>query len=153
YVARRGGQWEQSEAFFNQAERLDPRNINLLSQHALSYVLLRRFPEALHKLDQVLNITPDNVETVALKASIAQAEDDLPRASALLGSLYPAADHTAALETQVYQAILERRTDQIISRLKLILPRHETAMGYFNEKVRFWFAWAQQVGGDHAAAR
>ncbi len=109
YVARRGGQWEQSEAFFNQAERLDPRNVNLLSQHALSYVLLRRFPEALHKLDQVLNITPDDVETVALKGSIAQAEDDLPRASALLGSLYPAADHTAALETQVYQAILERQ--------------------------------------------
>jgi tetratricopeptide (TPR) repeat protein len=57
YVARRGGQWEQSESFFNQAERLDPRNVNLLSQHALSYILLRRFPEALGKLDQVLNIT------------------------------------------------------------------------------------------------
>ncbi|PYS45060.1 MAG: hypothetical protein DMF71_01290 [Acidobacteria bacterium] len=128
YVARRGGQWEQSEAFFNQAERLDPRNVNLLSQHALSYVLLRRFPEALHKLDQVLNITPDDVETVALKASIAQAEDDLPRASALLGSLYPAADHTAALETQVYQAILERRTDQIISRLKEILASPDPAI-------------------------
>ena len=121
YVARRGGQWEQSESFFNQAERLDPRNVNLLSQHALSYLLLRRFPEALRKLDQVLNITPDDVDTVALKASIAQAEGDLPRASALLGSLHPAADNTAALETQVYQAILERRPDQIISRLKEIL--------------------------------
>jgi TolB-like protein/class 3 adenylate cyclase/Flp pilus assembly protein TadD len=153
YVARRGGQWEQSESFFNQAERLDPRNVNLLSQHALSYVLLRRFPEALHKLDQVLNITPDDVETVALKGSIAQAEDDLPRASALLGSLHPAADHTAALETQVYQAILERRPDQIISRLKEILARPDPAMGYFNGELRFWLGWAQQVGGDHAAAQ
>jgi serine/threonine protein kinase/TolB-like protein/Tfp pilus assembly protein PilF len=153
YVARRGGQWEQSEAFFNQAERLDPRNVNLLGQHALSYVLLRRFPEALHKLDQVLNITPDDVETVALKGSIAQAEDDLPRASAILGSLLPAADHTAALETQVYQAILERQTDQIISRLKEILARPDPAMGYFNGELRFWLGWAQQVGGDHAAAQ
>ena len=153
YVARRGGQWEQSESFFNQAERLDPRNVNLLSQHALSYVLLRRFPEALHKLDQVLNITPDDVETVALKGSIAQAEDDLPRASALLGSLHPAADHTAALETQVYQAILERRPDQIISRLKEMLARPDPAMGYFNGELRFWVGWAQQVGGDHAAAQ
>src|SRR5438034_5922876 len=59
YVARRGGQWEQSESFFSQAEQLDPRNVNLFSQHALSYILLRRFPEALRKLDQVLNITPD----------------------------------------------------------------------------------------------
>jgi TolB-like protein/Tfp pilus assembly protein PilF len=153
YVARRGGQWEQSELFFNQAERLDPRNVNLLSQHALSYILLRRFSEALGKLDQVLNITPDDVDTLALKASIAQAEGDLSRASAILGPLHPAADNTAALETQVYQAILERRPEQMISRLKEILARPDPAMGYFNGELRFWLGWAQQVGGDHAAAQ
>ena len=153
YVARREGQWEQSESFFNQAEQLDPRNVSLLSQHALSYILLRRFPEALRKLDQVLNITPDDVDTLALKASIAQAEGDLPRASAILGPLHPVADNTAALETQVYQAILERRTDQIITRLNEILARPDPAMGYFNGELRFWLGWAQQVGGDHAAAQ
>jgi TolB-like protein len=153
YVARREGQWEQSELFFNQAERLDPRNVNLLSQHALSYMLLRRFPEALGKLDQVLNITPDDVDTLALKASIAQAEGDLPRAFAILGPLHPAADNTAALETQVYQAILERRPEQMISRLKEILARPDPAMGYFNGELRFWLGWAQQVGGDYAAAQ
>jgi TolB-like protein len=153
YVARRGGQWEQSESFFNQAERLDPRNVTLLSQHALSYILLRRFPEALLKLDQVLNITPDDVDTLALKASIAQAEGDLPRASAILGPLHPAADNTAALETQVYQAILERRPDQIIVRLKEILARPDPAMGYFNGELRFWLGWAQEVAGDHVAAQ
>jgi serine/threonine protein kinase/TolB-like protein len=153
YVARKRGQWEQSESFFNQAERLDPRNVNLLSQHALSYMLLRRFPEALGKLDQVLNITPDDVDTLALKASIAQAEGDLPRASAILGPLHPAADNTAALETQVYQAILERRPEQMISRLKEILATPDPAMGYFNGELRFWLGWTQQVGGDHAAAQ
>ena len=30
---------------------------------------LRRFPEALRKLDQVLNITPDDVDTLAIKAT------------------------------------------------------------------------------------
>jgi tetratricopeptide (TPR) repeat protein len=153
YVARRGGQWEQSESFFNQAERLDPRNVHLLTQHALSYLLLRRFPEAQRKLEQVLNITPDDVDTLALKGSIAQAEGDLPRASALLAPLHPAADNTAALETQVYQAILERRPDQIIARLKEILATPNPAMGYFNGELRFWLGWAQQVGGDQAAAQ
>ena len=38
YVARRRGQWDRSEAYFNEAERLDPRNVYLLSQHALSYI-------------------------------------------------------------------------------------------------------------------
>jgi len=78
YVERRRGQWERSESSFNEAERLDPRNVNLLSQQALSYMFLRRFPEALRKLDQVLNITPDDADAVATKAAIAQAEGDLP---------------------------------------------------------------------------
>src|SRR5207248_1218545 len=34
YVARRRGQWDRSESFFNEAERLDPRNVNILTQHA-----------------------------------------------------------------------------------------------------------------------
>ena len=152
YVARRGGQWDQSEAFFNQAERLDPRNVNLLSQHALSYLLLRRFPDALRKLDQVLDVTPDDVDTIALKASIAQAEGDLPRASALLGPLHPAAENTVALETQVYQAILERRPAPIIPRLKEILTTPDTGLGYFGGELRFWLGWAQGVAGDDAAA-
>src|SRR5262249_39525620 len=37
YVTRRRGQWERSEAYFNEAERLDPRNANLLFQHSGSY--------------------------------------------------------------------------------------------------------------------
>src|SRR5882724_383792 len=138
YVARRRGQWNQSESYFNEAERLDPRNVNLLSQHALSYIALRRFPEALRKLDQVLNITLDDLDTLATKAAIAQAEGDLPRASALLAPLHPAADETAALGTQVYQAILERRPAQMISRLKEILARPDPALGYVNGELRLW---------------
>ena len=38
YVARRRGQWDRSESYFNEAERLDPRNVYLLTQHALSYI-------------------------------------------------------------------------------------------------------------------
>src|SRR5207249_1589980 len=153
YVARRRGQWDRSESFFNEAERLDPRNVNLLSQHSLSYMALRRFPEALQKLDQVLNITPDDVDTVALKAAIAQAEGDLPRASALLAPLHPNADDVNALETQVYQAILERRPAQIIPRLKEILAKPDLALGFVNGELRFWLGWAQDVAGDHAAAK
>jgi Tfp pilus assembly protein PilF len=82
YVERRRGQWDRSEAYFNEAERLDPRNAYMLNQHAQSYLCLRRFPEALRKLDQVLNITPDDVDTIVFKGVIAQAEGDLARAAA-----------------------------------------------------------------------
>jgi TolB-like protein/class 3 adenylate cyclase/Tfp pilus assembly protein PilF len=153
YVARRRGQWDRSESYFNEAERLDPRNVFLLTQHALSYVCLRRFPEALRKFDQVLDITPDDVDTLSEKAAIAQAEGDLPQASALLAPLRPAADDNQALETQVYQAILERRPAQIIPRLKEMLAKPDPALGYLNGELRFWLGWAQEVAGDHAAAQ
>jgi TolB-like protein/class 3 adenylate cyclase/Tfp pilus assembly protein PilF len=153
YVARRRGQWDRSESYFNEAERLDPRNVFLLTQHAGSYILLRRFPEALRKLDQVLNITPDDLDTLVQKAAIAQAEGDLPRAATLLAPLHPNADDTTALETQVYQAILERGPALIIPRLKEILAKPDPALGYFNGQLRFWLGWAQEAAGDHAAAQ
>src|SRR5437870_3273764 len=86
YVARRRGQWDRSESYFNEAERLDPRNVSILEQHALSYMVLRRFPEALRKFDQVLDITPDDLETIALKAAIAEAQGALPRSAAPVGT-------------------------------------------------------------------
>jgi tetratricopeptide (TPR) repeat protein len=152
YVARRRGQWDRSEAYFKEAERLDPRSERLLTTLASSYICLRRFPEALRKLDQVLNITPDDVDTLGLKAAIAQAEGDLPRASAILAPLHPAGA-VPALETQVYQAILERRPTQIIPRLKEILAKPDPALGGYNGHLRFYLGWTQEVAGDHAAAQ
>ena len=67
YVARRRGQWDKSESYFNEAERLDPRNVDAAHPARASYIDLRRFPEALRKLDQVLNITPDDVDTLATR--------------------------------------------------------------------------------------
>ena len=153
YVARRRGEWDLSESYFKEAERLDPRNVYLLSSQAGSYIMLRRFPEALRKLEQVLNITPDDVDTIVTKAGIAQAEGDLPRASALLAPLRPAADLHHALQTQVYQAILERRPAEIIPRLKEILAQPNPALGFYNGELRFYLGWAQEVAGDQAAAQ
>jgi serine/threonine protein kinase/tetratricopeptide (TPR) repeat protein len=152
YVTRRRGQWDRSESYFNEAERLDPRDVDLLTQRAISYVCLRRFPEALRKVDQVLDITPDDVDTLAFKAGIAQAQGDLPGAAALLAPLRPPADLTQALETQVYQAILEHRPAQMIPRLNEILAKPDPVLGFYNGELRFWLGWAQEVTGDHAAA-
>ncbi|HST30139.1 MAG TPA: adenylate/guanylate cyclase domain-containing protein [Chthoniobacterales bacterium] len=153
YVERRRGQWDRSESYFNEAERLDPRSVRLLSQHALLYLDTRRFPEALRKLDQILNITPDDPDTLVFKANIAQAEGDLQRASALLGPLHPNADNVAAVETQVYQAILERQPSPIIPRLKEILAKPDPTLGYINGELRFWLGWAQELAGDQAGAQ
>src|SRR6266480_3699355 len=152
YLARRRGQWDRSEAYFNEAERLDPRSVSLLVQRATSYVCLRRFPEALRKFDEALNITPHDLNILVQKATIAQAQGDLPHASALLARLHLTADKIEGLETRVYQAILERRPAPVIPFIKEILAKPDPASGYFNGELRFWLGWAQEVAGDHAGA-
>jgi len=153
YVARRGGEWDRSEAYFNEAEQIDPRNVTLLSQHAFSYIFLGRFPEALRKLDQVLDITPDDVDTLAEKALTAQAEGDLTRAATLLNPLHPMANAPFALEAQVYQTILERQPARLIRRLKELLAAPDPALGYLNGELRFWLGWAQDLAGDQGGAQ
>ena len=153
YITRRRGQWGRSEKFFAESERLDPRNPGLLAQHAFSLIHLRRFPEAERKLDEILDITPDDIDTIATKAAIAQVEGDLPRAAAIISSLHPTANNTIAIERQVYQAILERHPAPIIPRLKEILSRPDPTLGYFNGELRLWLGWAQETAGNHADAQ
>src|SRR4029077_6833060 len=87
------------------------------------------------------------------KAGIAQAQGDLPRAAALLAPLHPNADDAGTLETQVYQAILERNPAAIIPKLEEILRKPDPELGYFNSDLRYWLGWAQDLAGDHVAAQ
>jgi TolB-like protein/Tfp pilus assembly protein PilF len=152
-VAWHRSQEDRSESYYDQAERLDPRNVALLLQRALGYIFHRRFPEAQGKLNQVLDVTPDDLYSPALEAGIAMMEGELPRAEALLAPLHPNADQTQVLEMQIYEAILARRPAPIIARLKEVLTKPESALGYLNGELRFCLGWAQDVAGDHAAAR
>ncbi len=160
YVERRRGRWEKSEQYLNDAERLDPRNVVLLAGHATSYMCLRRFPEALQKLEQSLNISPDDVGTIALKAKIAQAQGDLPRAAALLAPLRPGPTDASVIELQIYQGILERRPQQAIVQAQQIMPKPDAVLQSPGSDVNVWLgnltvwlAWAQEVAGDSGNAR
>ena len=151
-IARRRGQWDRSESYFDEAERLDPRNATLLQSRAGSYMILRRFSDAQRKLDQVLEITPGDIDTVMYKAGIAQAEGDLPRAAALLTAIHPKAENNYALETQIYQAILERRPTQIIPRVQEALAKASPTLGFYVGELRFYLGWAREMAGDQPGA-
>jgi TolB-like protein/Tfp pilus assembly protein PilF len=153
FVARDQGQWERSESYFNEAERLDPRKASLLTRHAQFYIALRRFPEALHKLDQILQIVPNDTDALVEKAAIAQAEGDLPRAATFLAQVQPATGDPTGWEQVAYQGILERQPTRVIAQLKEVLAQPDPGAGYLNGELRFWLGWAQEVAGDHTAAQ
>jgi tetratricopeptide (TPR) repeat protein len=152
-VMRRAGDLNTSLAYFKQSEELDPRNTALLTQYALTYVVLRRFDEASHKLDQILTIVPADVDTLAVKACVLISQGDVNAASAAIGSLHPSSDQSLPLEVQAYVAILARQTGPVVFRLAEALAHSNPARRQENAELRFWLGWAQSVAGDAVAAK
>jgi len=69
-IERRQGQWEQSTQNLEHALDLDPRNVEILQQLALSYEYLRRYPDEELMLDRVLAIVPNDTATKAERAVV-----------------------------------------------------------------------------------
>jgi len=69
YIQRRHGHWEESTRNLERAIYLDPRNFFMLQQIALSYGVLRRYPEEIAVLERALAVQKDDVDTkIALAA-------------------------------------------------------------------------------------
>ena len=86
-ITRREGHWDQSIAYFEQALALDPRNVELLMDAAWTYSILRQFPAALKLYDRALDITPNDPDVMAAKASIYQAQGNLQEAARFLSEI------------------------------------------------------------------
>ena len=86
-ITRREGHWDESIAYFEQALTLDPRNVELLIDAAWTYIMLRQFPAALKLYDRALDITPNDPDMMAAKASIYQAQGNLQEAAKFLSEI------------------------------------------------------------------
>src|SRR5438477_1566249 len=63
FIQRRQGRWEESTRNLEHAVSLDPRNVFMLQQIALSYDYLRRYADEESVLDRALAILPDDIDT------------------------------------------------------------------------------------------
>jgi tetratricopeptide (TPR) repeat protein len=70
YLDRRQGRWDSALKSFQRALELDPLNIALHQQFAMTNVYMRRFPEAAAALDHAVTIAPDNITTRVYRAAI-----------------------------------------------------------------------------------
>ena len=70
YIERRQGKQEEALHNLERAVELDPRNALTLQQMALSYELVRRYPEAKSVWDRVLAIEPNDMESKTARALV-----------------------------------------------------------------------------------
>jgi TolB-like protein len=84
-LQRAQGKIDESIASMTKAAALDPLNIRVWTDLAATYEGLRQFDEARAMLDRALAIAPDDLSTLALKASIYQAQGDLEAAWKVIG--------------------------------------------------------------------
>ena len=117
-IARREGQWDQSIAYFEQALALDPRNVELLTEAAGTYTMLRQFPPALKLYDRVLDITPNDPDVMALKASIYQAQGNLQEAAKLLSEVNAQTPLVIAFRAKITELRLERNLGEAVRLLQ-----------------------------------
>jgi len=152
-VSRREGQWDESVAYFEQALALDPRNVEFLTDTALTYAMLRRLPAALKLSDRALDILPNDLDLMETKARIYQAQGNLKEAAKMLVEVNAQTPSVAALLTKVTQLRLERNYDEAVR-----LPKARQAQFHFGSEIdkalnQLLLAWSQRDAGDAATAK
>jgi TolB-like protein/Flp pilus assembly protein TadD len=151
-IARSEGQWDESIAYWERGLALNPRNTALLTEVAFTYAALRQFPKAEKLYDRALDIFPNELSLMALKASIYQAEGNLQEAARLLVQVNAQTDSDVAVRIKLAQMRLERNPEGI----RLAQDREarlQFASGIEKGTKQLGFALAQRVAGDAASER
>jgi Serine/threonine protein kinase len=152
-VARWEGRWDQSIAYFEQALALDPRNADLLTDAALTYDMVRQFPAALKLYDRALDITPNDPESMAEKASIYQAQGNLQEAAGLLSQINEQTSNVEVLRIKVAQLRLERNVGETIRVLQAQLAQFHFASQSVKGANQVMLALYQRLAGDIPGAK
>ena len=151
-IARRQGHWDESVAYWEQTLALDPRNTEWLALAAQTYANLRQFPAALKTYDRLLDIVPDDPETVASKAKIYQAEGNLEQAGKLLAGVNAQTPSFIAFLTKMDQLFLERQFDEAIRLIHGRLTESRDLSDIVRLFNQFLLVLAQENAGDIAGA-
>jgi len=151
-IARREGNWDESLAYFEQALVLDPFNVELLMEAALTHTDLRQFPAALKLYDRTLDITPNDPARMAEKAGIYQAEGNLQEAAKLLSETNAQTPSAIAFLIKMTEFRLERNLGEAIRLLQARLTQFRYASEIEKINNQVWLALTQRLNGDTAGA-
>jgi len=152
-VARREGLWDESVAYWERGLALDPRNTALLIEVAWTYAALRQFPTALKLYDRALDVLPDELYLMAVKASIYQAEGNLQEAAKLLAQVNAQTNSDAAVRIKLTQLRLERNHTEATRLVQARQARLDFASGIDKGIKQVGLALFERMAGDTASAK
>jgi tetratricopeptide (TPR) repeat protein len=152
-VARREGNWDESIAYLEKGLALDPRNAELLNQAAWTYAVLRQFPAALKMYDRALDIRPNELDVMALKASVYQAQGNLEQAAKLLSEITAQTPSENAFIIKMIQLRLERNHAEAIRLLQARQAQIQFSSEIEKSITQVMLAFAQRLAGDTAGAK
>jgi eukaryotic-like serine/threonine-protein kinase len=153
---RRLGQWTEVLAASEKGEQLDPRNAHLLLTSAPTFVLLRRYADAVRKYERALSLAPDLHAAAVQRAwtylkwqgqldSVRTVLNRLPIETGLTFSGDVAAERAKLL-------LWERDPDSLQRLLRLVRRDVFDAQEHFLP-LSLYRAWAHRMRGESAEAR
>jgi serine/threonine-protein kinase len=114
--------------------------------------MLRQFPAALKLLDRALDITPNDPDVMAFKASIYQAEGNLQEAAKLLSEVNAQTPSWTVFAVKITELRLERNLGEAIRLLQARLTQFRYASEIEKINNQLWLALTQRLNGDTAGA-
>jgi tetratricopeptide (TPR) repeat protein len=152
-IARRQGHWDESVAYWEQTLVLDPRNTEWLATAAETYAMLRQFPAALKTYDRLLDIVPNDPDTLASEAKIYQSEGNLEQAGKLLAGVNAQTPSAIGFLTKGDQLFLKRHFDDAIRLIHSRLTEYRDLSDIERLFNQFLLVLAQENAGDIGGAR
>ncbi|MFL5607562.1 MAG: protein kinase domain-containing protein [Gemmatimonadaceae bacterium] len=156
-IHRRLGNWDEALAAFEKAERLDPRDGNLLFDRVAGTLSqLRRYAESVRAYDRVLTFMPDlHVAAVMKGLTYTAWSGQLDTLRTILQRVPQDADLSFLGAARAQRARLlywERQPDSLLHLLSTIRGRAFYSSDYFLP-TSLYAAWAHQLRRDSPRAR
>jgi Tfp pilus assembly protein PilF len=152
-IARSEGHWDESVAYWERGLALNPRNTALLTEVAFTYAAIRQFPKAEKLYDRALNILPNELSLMALKASIYQAEGNLQESAKLLAQVNAETNSDVAVRIKLTQWRLERNHTEATRWVQARQDRLRLVSGIDKGSKQLGNALVHRVAGDSTQAK
>jgi len=152
-IARSEGHWDESIAYWERGLALNPRNTALLTEVAFTYAALRQFLKAEKLYDRALEILPNELSLMALKASIYQAEGNLQQAAKSLVGVNAETTSDVAVRIRLTQWRLERNHTEATRWVQARQDRLRLFSGIDKGTKQLGNALVHRVAGDTAQAK